>query len=157
MNLALLRCANRNQRATWDTLVQCKNSICELGWSPSTNLGVKVSAIKFIQRVILVQTRGVSDPRVVPNDLSPVVHLIKYTSDFHEFRSSKTKTIPTSLSARQIIHTFWWPPWKQRGSNYWKAWFAFSIPASEFLLFHLLGSLCSCCRTSAIQTFSPPC
>lgn len=28
-------------------------------------MGVKLSAMKFMQRVILVQTRGVSDPRVV--------------------------------------------------------------------------------------------
>lgn len=29
------------------------------------NAGVKLSAMKFVQRVILVQTRGVQDPRVV--------------------------------------------------------------------------------------------
>lgn len=34
-------------------------------WSPVVNIGVKLSAMKFVQRVILVQTRGVQDPRVV--------------------------------------------------------------------------------------------
>lgn len=32
--------------------------------SPTVPVGVKLSAIKFMQKVILVQTRGVSDPRV---------------------------------------------------------------------------------------------
>lgn len=34
-------------------------------WSPAVNIGVKLSAMKLVQRVILVQTRGVQDPRVV--------------------------------------------------------------------------------------------
>lgn len=33
-------------------------------WSSTTSNGVKLSAIKFIQRIIIVQTRGISDPRV---------------------------------------------------------------------------------------------
>jgi len=37
----------------------------EMVWSTAGNVGVKLSALKFVQRVVLVQTRGVQDPRVV--------------------------------------------------------------------------------------------
>jgi symplekin len=69
-------------RPTWDTLVQCKTRILELLWSPTVSVGVKLSAVKFLQRVILVQTRGVSDPRVVFRSLSSITHLtfdLQYT------------------------------------------------------------------------------
>ena len=56
-------------------LVQCKTRILELVWSPSVSIGVKLSAVKFLHRVILVQTRGVSDPRVVFYSLFPIIHL----------------------------------------------------------------------------------
>ncbi|KAG1882112.1 hypothetical protein F4604DRAFT_1678546 [Suillus subluteus] len=41
-----------------------KAHILEFIWSPITSTGVKVSAIKFMQCVIIVQTRGISDPRL---------------------------------------------------------------------------------------------
>lgn len=58
------RCSNRNYRQQWDTLAAAKTRILEFVWSPHLNLGVKLAAIKFAQRVVLVQTRGISDPRV---------------------------------------------------------------------------------------------
>ncbi|KAG1882119.1 hypothetical protein F4604DRAFT_1991829, partial [Suillus subluteus] len=48
----------------WDVLSQWKAHILEFIWSPITSTGVKVSAIKFMQCVIIVQTRGISDPRL---------------------------------------------------------------------------------------------
>ncbi|KAL4063109.1 Symplekin tight junction protein C terminal-domain-containing protein [Scleroderma yunnanense] len=57
-------CMHRTPRQQWDLLSQCKSRILELVWSPTANSGVKLSAVKFMQKVILVQTRGVSDPRL---------------------------------------------------------------------------------------------
>ncbi|KAG1907771.1 Symplekin tight junction protein C terminal-domain-containing protein [Suillus fuscotomentosus] len=58
------RCTNRTLRQQWDVLSQCKARILEFIWSPTASTGVKVSAVKFMQRVIIVQTRGISDPRL---------------------------------------------------------------------------------------------
>jgi symplekin len=33
-------------------------------WAPSTQTGVQYAAVKFLQKVILVQSRGIADPRV---------------------------------------------------------------------------------------------
>lgn len=60
----LLRCSNRNQRYPWDILTQAKGRILDFVFSSHTPRGIKLAAIKFMQKVILVQTRGVSDPRV---------------------------------------------------------------------------------------------
>ncbi|KAJ8521574.1 hypothetical protein ONZ45_g1743 [Pleurotus djamor] len=57
-------CITRNDPGAWNTLTKCKARILEFVWSPTVTLGVKLSAMKFMQRVILVQTRGVSDPRL---------------------------------------------------------------------------------------------
>ncbi|KAF7972766.1 hypothetical protein HWV62_17146 [Athelia sp. TMB] len=59
-----LLCNNRNLRPQWDTLSQCKARILEFVWTPHVNSGIKLSAVKFMQRLILVETRGVSDPRL---------------------------------------------------------------------------------------------
>ncbi|KAH8111033.1 Symplekin tight junction protein C terminal-domain-containing protein [Phellopilus nigrolimitatus] len=62
-------CTNRTLRNMWDTLSACKSRILEMVWSPTATSGIKLAALKFMQRVILVQTRGVSDPRLQkPND-----------------------------------------------------------------------------------------
>ncbi|KIK09035.1 hypothetical protein K443DRAFT_672073 [Laccaria amethystina LaAM-08-1] len=57
-------CTNRSNPSAWNTLSACKNRIIELVWSQTVSVGVKLSAMKFVQRVILVQTRGISDPRL---------------------------------------------------------------------------------------------
>ncbi|KAJ7504498.1 Symplekin tight junction protein C terminal-domain-containing protein [Mycena galericulata] len=57
-------CTNHSNPAAWNTLSTCKDRILEFVWAPSTNNGVRFSSIKFLQRVILVQTRGISDPRL---------------------------------------------------------------------------------------------
>jgi symplekin len=60
----LCRCTNRNERPLWDTLTRAKNRIIELMWAPNTQVGIQFASVKFLQRVILVQSRGVADPRV---------------------------------------------------------------------------------------------
>ncbi|KAF9557340.1 hypothetical protein CPC08DRAFT_710481 [Agrocybe pediades] len=57
-------CTNRTSPAPWTALSNVKSRIVELIWAQNANEGLKISAMKFIQRVILVQTRGISDPRV---------------------------------------------------------------------------------------------
>jgi hypothetical protein len=64
IHLLLNRCINRNPRSQWDTLSQCKSTILDFVGAPVVNNGVRLSAVKFMQRVILVQTRGIADPRV---------------------------------------------------------------------------------------------
>jgi Symplekin/PTA1 N-terminal len=106
--LIAVRCTNRNQRSAWDTLVQCKTRILELVWSPTVSIGVKLSAVKFMQRVILVQTRGVSDPRVVFCSLSPVLQFtvdLQYIFECREFTAPKQKRPQyLILSGRPSIH-----------------------------------------------------
>ncbi|CAE6412938.1 unnamed protein product [Rhizoctonia solani] len=58
-------CANRSARQQWDTLSAAKARILAFVDDSSLPLGIRLSAIKFMQRAILVQTRGVNDPRVV--------------------------------------------------------------------------------------------
>ncbi|KAG1763530.1 hypothetical protein EDD22DRAFT_1050139 [Suillus occidentalis] len=49
-------------RQQWDVLPQCKAHIQEFVWSLTVSTGVKVFSIKFMQRIIIVQTRGISGP-----------------------------------------------------------------------------------------------
>jgi symplekin len=60
------RCSNRANRQPWDVLTIAKRRIIDFVESPTSvaKAGVRIGALKFIQRVILVQTRGISDPRV---------------------------------------------------------------------------------------------
>ncbi|PPQ75883.1 hypothetical protein CVT24_000738 [Panaeolus cyanescens] len=57
-------CTNRTNVGPWNTISACKSRIIEMVWGTNVNAGVKISAMKFVQRVVLVQTRGVSDPRL---------------------------------------------------------------------------------------------
>ncbi|KAJ7634117.1 Symplekin tight junction protein C terminal-domain-containing protein [Mycena polygramma] len=59
-----LLCTNHSNPAAWNTLSTCKARILDFVWAPATNNGVRLSSIKFLQRVILLQTRGISDPRL---------------------------------------------------------------------------------------------
>ncbi|KAJ7180551.1 Symplekin tight junction protein C terminal-domain-containing protein [Mycena filopes] len=59
-----LLCANHSNPAAWNTLSTCKARILEFVWAPTTTNGIRFSSIKFLQRAILVQTRGISDPRL---------------------------------------------------------------------------------------------
>ncbi|KAF9530352.1 Symplekin tight junction protein C terminal-domain-containing protein [Crepidotus variabilis] len=57
-------CMNRANPNPWTTLSTCKVRLIDLLWAPNINVGVRLSAMKFVQRVVLVQTRGLSDPRL---------------------------------------------------------------------------------------------
>ncbi|KAF8636400.1 hypothetical protein AX17_003582 [Amanita inopinata Kibby_2008] len=59
-----LLCTNRSNPSAWNTLSHCKARILDFVWSTAAASGVKFAAVKFLQRVVLVQTRGVSDPRL---------------------------------------------------------------------------------------------
>ncbi|TBU30651.1 Symplekin tight junction protein C terminal-domain-containing protein [Dichomitus squalens] len=61
-------CVNRSNRKPWDILTQAKARILEFVWAPHVNAGLRISAVKFMQRVILVQTRGINDPRLQNKD-----------------------------------------------------------------------------------------
>jgi hypothetical protein len=59
-----LSAANRHARPQWDALVQAKARILELVWAPGVPTGVRLAALKFAQRVVVVHTKGANDPRV---------------------------------------------------------------------------------------------
>lgn len=69
-SMVLFSCSNRSLPQSWETLSKAKAQILDFVTSPHTSTGVKLAALKFMQRVILVQTRGVSDPRVRLHTLS---------------------------------------------------------------------------------------
>ncbi|KAF8677667.1 Symplekin tight junction protein C terminal [Rhizoctonia solani] len=62
-------CANRSARQQWDAISAAKVRILAMVDDTSLPAGIRLSAIKFMQRAILVQTRGVNDPRVVQHQL----------------------------------------------------------------------------------------
>lgn len=45
-------------------MMDIKTRILDYSLHPTTPLGVRIASIKFLQRVILVHTKGASDPRV---------------------------------------------------------------------------------------------
>ncbi|KAG0130974.1 hypothetical protein HOY82DRAFT_353650 [Tuber indicum] len=55
-------CNNREDAATWKKMDVLKSKILSL-WDTGP-VGVRLCCIKFVQRVILVQSRGVTDPRL---------------------------------------------------------------------------------------------
>ncbi|EPQ56463.1 hypothetical protein GLOTRDRAFT_59735 [Gloeophyllum trabeum ATCC 11539] len=57
-------CTNRNLRQMWDVLSQAKARILDFVRAAGVPMGIKLASVKFMQRVILVQTRGVADPRL---------------------------------------------------------------------------------------------
>ncbi|KAI5817140.1 hypothetical protein BZA77DRAFT_43080 [Pyronema omphalodes] len=56
-------CNNRNDTESWNKMIAIKQKILSL-WDIAP-IGVRISCIKFVQRVILVQSRGVTDPRLI--------------------------------------------------------------------------------------------
>jgi len=45
-------------------MVDVRIRVMEYSVHPTTPLGVRLASIKFLQRVILVHSKGVTDPRV---------------------------------------------------------------------------------------------
>ncbi|KAL4250329.1 hypothetical protein ABKN59_005891 [Abortiporus biennis] len=60
-----LLCTNRNPRHQWDIVNDAKRRILEFVSAPNVPMGVRLAAIKFMQKAMLVQTRGGSDPRLI--------------------------------------------------------------------------------------------
>lgn len=93
----------------WDLLSQAKMKILEFVWSQHAPSGVKLAAIKFMQRVILVQTRGVNDPRVrMFTEFYASIQLIILLLSY------KTRTTLISLCAHQTTRSFPYQSWKQK-------------------------------------------
>lgn len=107
--MSVFRCISRSPRQQWDTLVQCKAQIMEFVWSPTTGGGIKLSAVKFMQRMIVLMTRGVSDPRVRAPLLSDLF-ICLYRRN-HSFR---TGMIPTFHLSPQTIPLFPRRIWRLR-------------------------------------------
>ena len=95
-NTALSRCQNRNARPQWDILNGAKARILNFVWTTQpVAAGVRLAAIKFMQRVILVQTRGVADPRVRLSRMLCYVHrALNICISVHSFRTRTTPTCP---------------------------------------------------------------
>lgn len=100
------RCTNRNNHTAWNTLSTCKARIIEFLWSSTVISGVKLCAMKFVQRVIVVQTRGISDPRVVV--CSPSLYKVMCIPEiFCQIlaASEQKRSQPCILPGRPPIHT----------------------------------------------------
>ena len=109
------RCTNRNNHASWNTLVACKTRIIEFLWSPTAAVGIKICAIKFVHRVILLQTRGVSDPRVVFSlALSQCARFLSLV----EFHSSKIGMIQTCRFVRRTTRLSRLRNWRTRDNDF---------------------------------------
>ncbi|KAF8605954.1 hypothetical protein BDV93DRAFT_490054 [Ceratobasidium sp. AG-I] len=99
---------NRSARQQWDTLTNAKTHILGLLDDPNLALGIRLSAMKFMQRAILVQTRGVNDPRLQnkadPNlSLCPTDHpFIPVTALETEGQELVKKCIMTLYSASNM-------------------------------------------------------
>ncbi|RPD64406.1 hypothetical protein L226DRAFT_506092 [Lentinus tigrinus ALCF2SS1-7] len=83
-------CLNRNNRKPWDILSQAKLRILELVWAPNVNNGLRLAAIKFAQRVILVQTRGINDPRLQNKD-DPNLNMVPSDHPFMSVQMLETE------------------------------------------------------------------
>ena len=62
----------------WDGVSLAKKQIISFMELVTIPIGVKLSVVKFMQRVVLVQSRSGSDPRVTPSFLS--VSHVAYSS-----------------------------------------------------------------------------
>lgn len=62
-------CSNRSTRTPVDTWNAAKRRLVGFLESPRTPPGIIVVTLKFVQRVILVQSRAFSDPRVAQSHI----------------------------------------------------------------------------------------
>ncbi|KAF8544419.1 hypothetical protein BDD12DRAFT_815871 [Trichophaea hybrida] len=123
-------CSNRNDSDTWNKMVAIKSKILNL-WDVAPT-SVRICCIKFVQRVILVQSRGITDPRLMDrsevNLLSvPANHpllplssldaeaqglLDRLLSIFHEKRSEPILIVATLNNLAPLVKTR--PPLAQK-------------------------------------------
>ncbi|KAF8518981.1 Symplekin tight junction protein C terminal-domain-containing protein [Hysterangium stoloniferum] len=97
-----LYCSNRSLRQQWETLSKAKSQILDLTWNEHTATGIRLVAQKFTQRVILVQTRGFSDPRL-QNKADP--NLALCPSD-HPFISASQLEMESTKLLERVIALF---------------------------------------------------
>ncbi|PCH44216.1 hypothetical protein WOLCODRAFT_138834 [Wolfiporia cocos MD-104 SS10] len=97
-------CANRNMRPQWELISQAKGRILEFVWAPNVSSGVKLAAVKFMQRVILVQTRGISDPRL-QNKNDPNVSMCPNDHPFMSVATLETEGLKLLEGVITIIYT----------------------------------------------------
>ncbi|KAH9846038.1 Symplekin tight junction protein C terminal-domain-containing protein [Lenzites betulinus] len=97
-------CSNRNNRRPWDVLTQTKARIIELVWAPHTNNGVRLAALKFMQRVVLVQTRGINDPRLQNKD-DPNIALCPTDHPFISVQALETEGMKLLEGIVKLLYT----------------------------------------------------
>ncbi|KAI0820808.1 Symplekin tight junction protein C terminal-domain-containing protein [Trametes gibbosa] len=97
-------CANRHNRRAWDVLAQTKARIIELVWAPQTNGGVRLAALKFMQRVILVQTRGINDPRLQNKD-DPNIAMCPSDHPFISVQALETEGMKLLEGVVKLLYT----------------------------------------------------
>ncbi|EJD43771.1 hypothetical protein AURDEDRAFT_65903 [Auricularia subglabra TFB-10046 SS5] len=97
-------CINRNPISQWETLTRVKARIIDVLKNPAStaSLGIKEAALKFVQRVIQVQTRGISDPRL-QNTADP--NLTSVPSN-HPFISSPVLEAEANQLIEMIVTIF---------------------------------------------------
>lgn len=84
-------------------MVEVRMRVMEYNVHPTTPLGVRLASIKFLQRVILVHSRGPSDPRLHnPND----PHLA-FCPDNHPFLNPVALKAEGHKVTEQCLLTFW--------------------------------------------------
>ncbi|CAE7219618.1 unnamed protein product [Rhizoctonia solani] len=97
-------CTNRSARQQWDTLSNAKSRILAFVDDASLPLGIRLSAIKFMQRAILVQTRGVNDPRL-QNKADPNLSMCPSDHPFISGQALETEGQELLKKAVMILYT----------------------------------------------------
>ncbi|KAH7335182.1 Symplekin tight junction protein C terminal-domain-containing protein [Rhizoctonia solani] len=97
-------CTNRSARQQWDTLSAAKSRILAFVDDGSLPLGIRLSAIKFMQRAILVQTRGVNDPRL-QNKADPNLSMCPSDHPFISGQALETEGQELLKKAVMILYT----------------------------------------------------
>ncbi|KAJ7583294.1 Symplekin tight junction protein C terminal-domain-containing protein [Mycena floridula] len=105
--LFLHMCKVTSNPSAWEKLSACKSRILEFVWSVKP-MGTRLAALKFLQRVILVQTRGISDPRlqnrndpnisICPGD-HPFINVAMLENDGQKLFQEARKLLYSSPSA----------------------------------------------------------
>ncbi|KAJ1306905.1 hypothetical protein OPQ81_007888 [Rhizoctonia solani] len=97
-------CSNRSARQQWDTLTAVKARILAFVEDSSLPLGIRLSAIKFMQRAILVQTRGVNDPRL-QNKADPNLSMCPSDHPFISLQALETEGGELLKKVFMILYT----------------------------------------------------
>lgn len=100
-------------------MVDVRMRVMEYNVHPTTPLGVRLASIKFLQRVILVHSRGASDPRVSP----PLFQIIRiptlmqlhnpndphlaFVPENHPFLNATALKAEGHKVTEQCLLTFW--------------------------------------------------